>query len=56
MGGGRTWLTLFAIQLLRCLLLVSQLRHAVKRILNIMKVCTERNNLQLELIRYGKQY
>ena len=34
--------------------LVTQLHYADKRILNIMKVYIERNNLQLELIRYGK--
>ena len=30
------------------------LRYADKRILNIMKVYIERNNLQLELMRYHK--
>ena len=32
--------------------LITQLRYADKRIVNIMKVYIERNNLQLELIRY----
>ena len=31
---------------------VTRLRYADKRIVNIMKVYIERNNLQLELIRY----
>ena len=53
--GGRTWSTLLAIQLLRCLLLFTQLRHADKRVVNIMKVYIEKNNLQLELIRLSKQ-
>ena len=30
------------------------LRCAHKRVLNIMKVCIERNNIQIELIRFRK--
>ena len=37
----------------KLILLVTQLRSADKCIVNIMKVYIERNNLQLELIRYG---
>ena len=34
---------------------VRKYRYAAKRIVNIMKVSIERNNLQLELIRYNKK-
>ena len=36
------------------ILFVTKLRYAGKRIVNIMKVYIERNNLQLESIRYSK--
>ena len=60
--GGRTCRTLFPIQLnwLACSFYCRRhpstlLRYADKHIVNIMKVYIERNNLQLELIRYSKQ-
>ena len=36
-------------------MLVTQLRHADQRIVNIIKVFIERNNWQLKLRRYSKQ-
>ena len=42
------------LSVLRFLEFVLVLRYAVKRIVNIMKVSIERNNLQVELIRFRK--
>ena len=55
--GGRICRTLFTIRLngaVACFLLLSLSRYADKRIVNIIKVYIERNNLQVELVRYSK--
>ena len=55
--GGRTWTTL-ACFFVDCghaqrILLVTQLRYTDEYIVNIMKVYIDRNNLQLESMRYS---
>ena len=57
--GGRTWPTLVCFFVDfghdKRILLVTQLLYADKRIVKIMKVFIDTNNLQLELIRYSKK-